>query len=167
MRLTTLTFGIFILFFVGCKTSRNSTITKAQKTKTLIPENTLIDLVITSIDTASVDLYDIIRFYYQKPKNIGIILKKKSNSEMYIVDQKLTLKLCDIGQYATLFRESDTTSIGNVPLIYGQQEGLKDKIDTINFRGHFMTNGVIMNDHKVILDFGDDAIEPVFEVCRQ
>ncbi len=162
-----MTFGIFILFFVACKTSRNSSITKAQKTKKLIPENTLIDLIITSIDTSSVDLYDIIRFYYQKPKNIGIILKKKSNPEIYSVNQKLKLKLCAIGQYATIFRESDTTSIGNVPLIYGKQEGLKDKIDTINFRGHFMINGVIMNDKKVILDFGDDAIEPVFEVCRK
>lgn len=76
MKRTVFAFGVVLLFFVACKMTTNHSSTKPRKSKNSIPENALIDLVITSIDTTSPGLYDLVRFYYKKPKNIGIILKK-------------------------------------------------------------------------------------------
>jgi len=129
------------------------------------PENVPIEVYITAVDTSSLALYNIVRFYLIETEFNGIILEKKSSIDKFISGHKMSVQLCDIGQYQDIFRASDTTSIGNVPIIYSGQEGLTDNVDTITLRGHFMINGRILIDHKLILDFADDAIEPVFELC--
>lgn len=157
-----------ILFICSCSSTKKSVSTKSQRLKQKpILENTSLEIKVITIDTTSVALYNIVRFCVIETKSKGIILEKKSTHDKLISGQKLKVTLCDIGQYQDVFREGDTTSIGNVPLIYGKQEGLKDNIDTLTYRGHFMINGKILNDSNLILDFADDAQEPVFEVCRK
>ena len=159
---------IIILFICGCSATNKTVLTNPQTSnKKSIAENTSIEINVTTIDTTSVALYDIVRFYVSETKNNGIILEPKNHTDKLISGQKVIVKLCDVGQYQDVFRERDTTSIGTVPLIYGKQDGLRDNIDTITYRGHFMINGKILNDNNLILDFADDAQEPVFEICRK
>ena len=159
---------IIILFICSCSSTNNAVLTKLQRfSQKPIPENTSLEIKVTTIDKESIALYNIVRFHVIKTKSKGIILEKKSTHDKLIIGQIIMVTLCDIGQYQDIFRESDTTSIGKVPLIYGKQDGLRDNIDTLNYRGHFMINGKILNDNNLILDFADDAQEPVFEVCRK
>lgn len=163
-----------ILFVTACHLMKKPAI---GITRPAIPENEEISIVITEIDTSSVELYYLIRFYYKKQNNKGIIINEKSNEGHFKIGQKKTLKLCDVIQYSSIFREVDTISIGNVPLVYGEQNKvygrdgvvrdrtLRNGIDTICIRGDIMWNLKIITDDKLILDFGDDAIEPVYQLC--
>jgi len=124
-------------------------------------------IIVKSVDRFSVELYDIYRFQFVNESKNGIILKLKTDTTAIPFDKSIEIELCDIGEFKTIFRESDTTYIGDVPLVYGEQEGLEDNNDTISYRGHFMLNGIIVGENgEIVLDFGNNATEPVFEICK-
>ena len=155
---------IFLVFIiVSCSASK---VTEDRSNATFHDEIET-KLIITSVDRFTLDLYDVYRFQFYKEKGNGVILKLKGDTTIIIENKIIELKLCDVGTFRTIFKENDTTYVGDTPLVYGKQDGLKDNYDTLAYRGHFMLNGVILDSHgEVILDFGNNAIEPVFEICN-
>jgi hypothetical protein len=160
MKIGILFFLILILLLTACKMTNKTIIGNGKET---ISKSAI---VVTGIDSISLPLYDIVRFSNKSTNKKGIILNKKSSSDNYFIGQKINVKLCDVLQYSDVYIENDTSTIKNTTLIYGSQNKLKDGVDTINYRGDFMINAKIIINNKVVLDFGNDAIEPIFELCR-
>lgn len=155
---------IFSALLISCFSSKTIT----QKNNATFHEDVTAKIIITSVDSSSVELYDLYRFQFHKESKNGILLKLKGDTTTFLLNELIEVDLCDIGEFLTLFRASDTTYVGNVPLIYGEQDGLIDNIDTIHYRGHFMLNGILTGENdEILLDFGNNASEPVFEICKK
>jgi len=155
---------IISVLLISCSTSK--TVTKSDNTT--FHNDIKAKIIIKSVDRFSVELYDLYRFQFYKEFKNGIILKLKIDTSSLPINEIVVVDLCDIGEFKTFFRESDTTNVGETPLINGEQDGLEDNIDTLTYRGHFMLTGIIMGENdEILLDFGNNSEEPVFVICNK
>lgn len=155
-------FFISFLFFSACSTKENY-IVKAKKS--VIPTNDKITVTILSIDTFSTCLYKMVRFHYKKGKCKGIILVEKSEKMEYHTNQSVDVVLCDVIQYSEISKTNDTVLIFN-SLKKCVWDTIRKGIDTVNYRGDFILYAKFKINNSLILDFSDQASEPIFKICK-
>jgi hypothetical protein len=127
------------------------------KNKTLNRKAKALDITISEIDSLSFDLYYLIHFQRENILIQGVLLVTKTEVHSFRVGEEASVKLCDIRQFKTVPVSDEFVN---------EKDSLIGGIDTLTYAGHFMDNGKIYFDEKLILDFSDDAKDPVFKVCK-
>ncbi len=120
---------------------------------------------ILEIDTTSSGVYSLIAFERINSIKKGILLVFKTENNNFKVGEILDVSLCDVSEYKKIIEKDSSDS-----LKFEETKGqINTKtigdLDTLILRGHFMENGQILMDGKLLLDFSDKAKVPVFKIC--
>lgn len=153
--------AILCLFFMSCSYTGRTLKTANRH----IPMNTEISINIINVDVLPDSLYKIVRFYYKEKDNRGVILIKMTDDKNIIPGEKLNVTLCDVLQFSELSARNDTVEMFS-QTGENNKKILRKEMDTINFRGDFMLNAQFVIRKHFVLDFSDNALEPIFEICN-